>query len=472
MTTSELFTRFSAYVREFERLKRLYPAEIVAKEPVFSKRDLKHWPVLAEEPRKWLIYLEDLVECLDEFCRDMEEPRKLRVLYEVLDNYDSFFAASRNSGKIITDVRGADSDLFLKNAKFWKLSRNSPIDFSRSFTTFGLYEPSHPVEFFDLDEVIGELPAGATPVEPVGGFHHLDIGLFPLSPAFRRSFKVTRILNNERKIHGFTADGLKHPDFRAELDGVITQIRDIKLQIACFPELVLNEEARAYLTHGIRELNLPFFILIAGSDHRPDEKDSYKNTIPVLIFSGGAEIPLTYSKLEAFHVELREKGRKDVEELFTNLDEHFPKGVPAGTYFREDMVPDLSLLLIRSVKFGDMGFVICKDFLPDSNEIIRNYNRIADHLFIVALNVSEQADFRERSMHIVKEHGVAVFYVNSRAYPGSERSPSFYITPLTGQPFTLPETEDHCVVRLPRRELPAVRNLPVANVVKMSHKDK
>ena len=102
-------------------------------------------------------------------------------------------------------------------------------------------------------------------------------------------------------------------------------------------------------------------------------------------------------------------------------------------FLEEDIKPDYSILVFNTSKFGNFGFVICKDILPDESNVMLFYKKLIDHLFIVSMNNSKEADFKEKANHLSKEFKISTFYVNARSFDLDNKSPTFLQIP--GSPY-------------------------------------
>lgn len=453
ISTREIFRRFSIYVHEYEQLKASHP-EIEVIKIKFSQQELQAWPVLQKVPKALISHLEEMVICLDLFLAGKEAKHRGRILHKVLDDLDLYFNDPRFTNKIFTDIVGVEEfPIFIKPSKFWKAHRGAPVEYSKSFRTFGTFNPRHAAKIIQLDDLLDEYSIRQKKEDGLVRKEKLVVGLFPLSRDYQRLFKITRELNADRRIFGFIGDKFVHESYLEELDRVIDVIKSHEVDIACFPELLISEEAEQYLKDAILKLSKPFFILIAGSDHRALEGANYVNTSPVYIFMKDDFRKANYSKQEAFHVELREMNVNLLKALMQNVDAFISDENLLGSFFKEDMVPEPSILLLSSKDFGDIGVLICKDYLPDSSKIVENYNKIADHMFVISLNFSEKADFNERGKHIAREHGVSLFYVNARSFDHESQSPSFYLTPSEWAPTFIGEQDSQLVYTLMRRRI-------------------
>src|SRR5262249_55224182 len=153
--------------------------------------------------------------------------------------------------------------------------------------------------------------------------------------------------------------------FKRDIDKAVETIVEDDLHIACFPELSLCDHSLEYLRNRCQDLDRPFLMVVAGSFHRPfdpNQPEEYKNTMPVLVFVGRECEKRSYSKYHPFKVSMTPGNKSLVSPLMKGLN-----GNSRDRLLVEDITPDPDLLVISSRKFGNFGFVICKDFLPLTN---------------------------------------------------------------------------------------------------------
>lgn len=269
----------------------------------------------------------------------------------------------------------------------------------------------------------------------------LRIGLFPLKPGFKLKFKITGALQNGAQ-YKFRSIPVNFEAIRPELDLWIREIKDQKMQMACFPELSICDQSFNYLKTEIKKLGFPFFILIAGSFHRENQDKKVKNTMPVYIFNENDTLEFEYHKKEIFSVFFSTV-------IFPNFKDFFEPATPpefiaseGGAKFFEDIDKPLddTLLVLKSNRFGNIGFCICKDFIDPTlngnlNTRVQAYADLVDHMVVVSMNADGSANFRELSSTLAKpKYMVSTFYVNSRAVDLGKKSESYIAVPYEDTP--------------------------------------
>ncbi len=451
----DVMNSFSNLLKHYDYLKAEHSAALRAKENVATIKHLEQYPVLTAPPHNFTLYLEQLTECLDAIIFDYEEYEQTQLMYYVLDDFDYYFINPGRDNKLITGVVGDARDVFLKPSKYWKAYKGSPIDSSKSFSSFGLYDVRSKAAIIRLDDLADQFHIENNTVDPIEKSKQLNVGLFPLSKEFLRTFRITGMTNEIRKIYGFLSDKLLHEAYAQEVEHIIKSINDNDMHIAVFPELLINDEVVALLKEGVKSLNKQFFILVAGSDHRKYADDKYKNTVPVLVYFNQQIHEFSYSKMDSFHLEVNEKSFKDISRIMPGFHDAFGTEAPWPVAFlKEDVDPDHTLLLLSTKKFGDIGFVICKDALSDFSFLIENYQRLADHMFIISLNFSPKADFLAKSNHMVMESHIGCYYVNARSFDTKNVSPTFYVTPKDPEPVFIKDEQTHLPYTIYPRLLP------------------
>ncbi|MFN8309715.1 MAG: hypothetical protein U0T73_07120 [Chitinophagales bacterium] len=273
------------------------------------------------------------------------------------------------------------------------------------------------------------------------GHEKLRIGLFPLKASFKLKFKITQALQNGAQ-YKFRSIPVDFDTIKPELDIWIREIKAQNIQMACFPELSICDQSFNYLKTEIKKLGFPFFILIAGSFHRENQDKKVKNTMPVYIFNENDTLELEYHKKEIFSVFFS-------TQIFPNFKKFFepatsPEFIEAegGAKFFEDIDKPLddTLLVLKSSRFGNIGFCICKDFIDPKlngnlNKRVQAYADLVDHMVVVSMNADGPAGFRELSTVLARpKFMVSTFYVNSRAVDLGIKSESYIAVPYEDTP--------------------------------------
>jgi hypothetical protein len=443
----EILDRLSFYHQQYQQLRTRVPRITVKELNDPLRKNMIKWIREKTWADSVYVFMEGQLLFVDAVFYTLDTTTKANLLHQVLKELDRRFANRWANNKLLLEGPvGKNGDLYLKPARFWKKKeeekkeeateqgqKGKPLpSFSKGFRSFGAYHPGYPARIIRLDDLSDEHHFESGTVDFLEKTTALRIGLFPLTKDYRISFRMTDTLDEEDGTQGFLANPNKTGSFVPALDEAISIIEKEDIHIACFPELSICKPALDHLRTACRAMKeKEFLVLIGGSFHKvfrhspTGQQDEYKNTIPIYFYFNGVEHLLSpsYSKLEPFTVEVNDKTAPFLKGYFDELKDG------TGYSLEEDIEPDVSLLLMTSKKFGDIGFVICKDFLSDKSELIRNYESLADHLFIVSLDVGGKSDFRGRAEHLALEHGIAVFYTNARCFDPGNHSPSFYSIP-------------------------------------------
>lgn len=413
----EVFDRFQFYLSEYKDLIGKYPYFSVSKKNILmDPRISERFIVLKTSKDHPVNYIECLINDLDNFYRDFNEEDKISLLHSLLDDLDIYMSDPNYINFTHTDV--LNKRLFVRAPKFWKKNTGNPVSsYSNSFESFGVFDLDCEAIILDIDEQLHSFSSNI-----------IEICLFPLSAKYLTQFKFTQILNPERKTYGFVSDRINFEKKFEELEKVIQIIVEKNIQIACFPELIICDESLEYLNKRITDLKKEFFILIAGSFHRITEEGLYKNTIPILIYQKYNSEKHSYSKLEPVIFEIQKFKLADLKIYFPDIDE-FIKYNDTIRFLEEDIEPDHAILVFKTLKFGNFGFVICKDILPDESSVMKFYKKLIDHLFVISMNNSGMADFKEKANHLSYEFKISTFYVNALSFDLINASPTFLKIP-------------------------------------------
>ena len=413
----EVFDRFQFYLSEYKDLIGKHPYSSVSKRNILmDPRISERFTVLQTYKDHPFHYIECLINDLDNFYQDFNEEDKISLLHSLLDDLDIYMSDPNYINFTHTDV--LNNRLFVRAPKFWKKNTRKPVSsYSKSFESFGLFDQDCEAIILDLDEQLDSFSS-----------NKIEICLFPLSAEYLTQYKFTQILNPERKTYGFVSDRINFEKKFEELEKVIQIIAEQNIQIACFPELVICDESLEYLNKRITDLKKEFFILIAGSFHRITGEGLYKNTIPILVYQNSNLGKYSYSKLEPVFFEIQKLNQADLRLYFPDIDE-FIKCNDTIRFLEEDIEPDHAILVFKTLKFGNFGFVICKDILPDESRVMKFYKKLIDHLFVISMNNSGKADFKEKANHLFNEFKISTFYVNALSFDLTRTSPTFLKIP-------------------------------------------
>jgi hypothetical protein len=418
MEFDKIEARLSYYLEEYFRLRVLH-TKLTAE----SRMDFPHCDEILlalGRDRKFWRMLNASVEFLDRYYPSFNEKDRVKAMHYIFVELDQYLVKSSEQRGV--QLVSHNQKVFFKTSKYWKKIQLKPSpSFSRPFQTFGLFEQGYPAKIIyleDLDRIIDQNR------DFYVNRDHLTIGLFPLSDNFKVKFRFTENFDGQLNTRYFLSDHVFYQEYKNELDGIFGEIRDSKIDIACFPELLIDDNCLDYLKQGIVKMDKEFFILIGGSFHRL-RGEYYKNNLPVLIYLKGEWVSLEYSKYEPYNSFLSEEKIQSGDHFFLDI----PENGKDGFFVEEDIQPDTSVLILCSHKFGDIGFIICKDFITSDNKLVSNYTKITDHLMVVSLNSSEAADFANRASNIAREHRIATFYVNARSFDRENKSPSFWVVP-------------------------------------------
>jgi len=363
--------------------------------------------------------------------KKFDQQKLLRLYHFLLDELDLQNCkpnTNKNTSKGTNESFVKNSyDFYYKANHYWKPITKRPSGaFGRPFRSFGLLEKQHPRRKYNLDDILSE--------RLFKTHEKLKIGLFSLSNTWFVDFKITKALNLDRHEYGFQSNQLTKDELsiNKELDNIISKIRIDNIDIACFPELVIDDNTLETLNRKIKEIEKSFFILVGGSYHRKDNEGLTRNLLPVIIYKKSKTCKrleicenFEYYKLEKFNIKNSDK----VSEFFSNYDEFKGSFLDNKEInFSEDISIDPSLLIFHSKHYGNFGFVICKDLLPFGSKLLNNYSLICDHLLAVSLN-SGDAQFDKAAIKLVLERQIATFYVNSLAYGKRSKDKSFVIIP-------------------------------------------
>jgi hypothetical protein len=433
MEPNIIYEKFAAFLKDLENWKAVYPyIETYRMELPGPQQRIPPFQLPPSETVSQLLYrcitwLEQYIVNNDDF----NEEQKANFVYTVFDHLDLNLLRSGTKYLLVSK----DYDFFVNPFRYWKTnSEPRPLSSStRSFETFGLCkwnDHSHHIVLSELVEGRGD---------PLRVIRKLNLGLFPLSEKWNIKWKYTKVLNPERKTHGIIAEDTTHENREMELLDLTKIIRDNKLHVAFFPELMLRKKDVKYLwdllvSDYIDLHKLPFFLLVGGSFHVPNN-GNFINEISLIIRCFGKTFSFSYAKLEPFYdrfdkmIPRRESGvfdfthHPDWESLHNSLE----NSSIMEEFGYEDIEHDPGITIIETEGFGKFGFAICKDVLPDQSKILRQYGNMIDHLVVISLNASKKADFGTIAGQLALKRNIATYYVNARRYDPDLVTPSFII---------------------------------------------
>lgn len=338
-----------------------------------------------------------------------------------------------------------DGEFFINTSTFWKAnykSRPKSRTFS-PFESFGLCYEKVRFNVVDLRTVIDRFCPKFKPYHDIGP--KLNVGLFPLSKDYKVKYRLTHLKDPKENVWGFLTDSLDHPSYQQELRDAIAVIKDKKVHIACFPEMVMCEPSLSFLYEEIEKCDdISFLIIVGGSFHRKDNSGDFQNIMPVTLFVKNKIInKFDYTKISPFHTSAKNfltniGGSIDnsdfhhcLGQCFTNpevMDWPAERFVKDG-YLEEHVAGGSSLLVLDFGQYGSIGFAICRDVIEDPSVPLLGYYPLIDHLFVASYNYSEKAKFFSGLSDWGLIHKIASFYVNARSSDTDNKSPSFYCIP-------------------------------------------
>jgi len=456
----ETYKDFCGFLKKYEALRKDYKPWANAEKyekiehEVFDRiREL-----LRPAPKLWE-HIKKINSILNACLHTFSEEVQTAVLYKVLSVFNRFLIGEDGEdGEIDGDSQYdpftrvyLDGEFFINTSTFWKANYESrPKSRSYSpFESFGLCEKKVKFNVVDLKDVFDRFFPKFKPYSDIGPT--LNVGLFPLSKDYKVKYRLTSLKDPAENLWGFLTDSLEYPDYQKELKDAIDVIKDKKVHIACFPEMIMCDQSLYFLYREVEKCDLPFLIVVGGSFHRKDGSGEIQNIMPVTLFINNKMImEYEYTKILPFHTSaenfLTAMGvtinapdfPHSLGQCFTNPEvmnwsaDRFAK----HAYLGEHVSGGSSLLVLDFGRYGSMGFAICRDVVEDPSVPLLGYYPLIDHLFVASFNYSEKAEFFEALSDWGVIHKIASFYVNARSSDSGNKSPSFYCIPKSPPGFS------------------------------------
>lgn len=428
MTEELLVQRLIFYMQEIEKYKRQFPYMETFRRPMLGAADgIANFKL---PPGNTMNQLNAAVEWLDGQIlnnTNFSPEQKANCIYSVFDGLD--LEISQSGGRQLLFM--GDKQFFVNPNRYWK-NRNAvtPLSSSsKSFASFGSCNLDGHSHFIKLGDITGDIG------DPTSRMEQLNIGLFPLTNNFNIKWEYSKILNASRKTHGLYAKEVHNVQKAVEIDEIVREVIANNLHLICFPELMVDLDMQHELKEKFNKQyvmagQLPFFMLIAGSFHESCG-DHYKGKIPIIVYCHGQIFEFSYCKHEPFSGKWKNLipspgGTPD----FTNFlgVEDVYKKLPGflEEYGAEDIEHDPGITIIETEGFGKFGFAICKDVLPDQSLILKTYGSMIDHLVVLSLNYSANADFSMIAQQMSTKRHIGTLYTNARRYDPENRTRTFY----------------------------------------------
>lgn len=433
-----LFNKLYFYLSEFEKLKEQFSEAVCLRQYKKDHAEVNEKVLsLIKYKGRLVPYVQEMINILKTYYENLSDKKRVSLLYKLFTDFDTALSDPSNNFGMGLELL-LNGNLFINTSNYWRSEyKHKPAhSFEYLFRSFGICTLPGKSQVIDMSDTIHQLSAGKNPFLKELK-NTVNIGLFPLSEKYNIKFRFTDITDATKNEWGFQADKLDFPDYKEELNKVVQCIKDNKIHIACFPELLICDQSIAYIKSKLAELDLPFFLLIGGSFHRKDHAGNIKNIMPITLYLRGKQQEYTYAKLQKYWT--RANKIKDIEEdfhaallkLFSNSHDMTwsqNKFVNEATLI-EDISMDNSLLVLSFREIGSIGFLICKDMLQNPNGKILTYIRLVDHLFVSSMNFSEAGNFSTKAEELKNQHKISCFYVNAKSFDPENISPTFYQTP-------------------------------------------
>lgn len=422
------------YMIEYNKLVTEQKNEFTDPQKERAMKTLVEWINETTSRNHAFMYMEGLILYLDSIYVDKPKEERLALLHYVLTEIDHRFVNDKGINRLIPgELRGSHKNVYFKSPHFWKKNKPRHGKFQdRPWNTFGIYNTDHPANIYDLDDINSRQSTEGGGKDVFSQLDVLNIGLFPLPSTYHTDFQMISDPDPQNNTAKFLALPRAPGSFEAALDDVVNVIRDKNIHVACFPELSLCDPALNYLAEKCARLEQSFFMLVGGSFHRLDD-DVMRNRLPVQIYMNQQKIKdyhsrgePYYSKREPYRVEVTERSAPNLRQSVQGFN------CPPGSQIQEGIVPGRELLVFNSRKFGDIGFVICRDFIPKFSKLVENYTNLVDHLFVVSMDMGSSSDFLPTANKIGLESGIAVYYTNALSFDTQLKSPSFISIPSGG----------------------------------------
>lgn len=443
----KLLAKFYFYLSEYEDLRFAFADEISKAGDYPGK--LAHQEALmthAADTSDLMYYIGKMLNVLEIGYTELNEVDQLNRLHAFFDDLDINISLgvinNHDTGLQSHQATIVYEECFINTSFFWKsISENSSTFHLRDatpagsgFKSFGICKKNIKYNVVNIADFLDE----RTGVSPFKKIKNLKIGLFPLSDEYQIDFKLTRITNPERNTVGFVTNNTGNELQKQELKKTFDAIKESGLHIASLPEMILSEDLINYLKSLITNDPPEFLILIAGTYHKSYKGVKYKNTMPILVIHGNEIYHYEYAKMEPFETTFKsiDKAHKlkngENFELVKGFAENHP--LDSETFLeicnlKEDSVSDNEILILNCGEIGNLGFMICRDFIVEQSDLIASYQSLSDHIFISSYNFAPSADFPGRASHLCGAKKIASFYVNARASDPNSTSPTFYHVP-------------------------------------------
>jgi hypothetical protein len=295
------------------------------------------------------------------------------------------------------------------------------------------YDPNYPfLRLRIVDRPIGTdewIRAPGAVFEPVfaNSANLMRVGLCSLRGNVRTTWRATKE-PYRRSFQGFVADGFavdgrSREEAKAlyldELRDVVRWAKKLGIHVLCLPELCVCpvglDVIKTEIMHGDDPVsggkgNSSICMVLPGSYHvEPDGSlDAVAhNVAPVWLFRGSK---IAYEGLFRKHCAYPIAVKKAAK--IPPLKDVYDAAIVAKyDHIQEDIMPGARFLL-ADTPVGVVGVLICRDMLSDS--LRQRAAKLADHLFIVSMNMTAADEFCTRARDTAHTLGTAFYYVNCR----------------------------------------------------------